>query len=321
MKDFIDGISIFCFAASYGVCLILEISRLFFRAPIRWIVTAGFAIAGLIAHSLFIWHRAATSVAEAVPPLSSWCDWFLIAACLLTVIYLALMFRRPENSQGIFALPMVLVLIGLGWYFLDAAGFTRVQAVSSWRVIHGLALLSGTVVVAVGFIAGVMYLVQSRRLKLKKPISQRFKLPSLEQLQSASETSFIVSSLLLGIGLVSGLVLNVTKQASETAAVAWSDPVVWTSGVLFLWLFCATVFNLVYKPARRGRKVAYLVVASFLFFSLELGLVLFTRHGSNPVSTDAQATPAMVREDRLSLCTHASPRFTPLALDGKKGAA
>jgi hypothetical protein len=57
--------------------------------------------------------------------------------------------------------------------------------------------------------------------------------------------------------------------------VPWTDPVVWTSGGLFLWLAAALVFNLVYKPARQGQKVAYLTVASFVFLGMVLGVVWF----------------------------------------------
>lgn len=49
-----NGITITCFAASYAVSLVLEISRLFFRARIRSILLWGFALAGLLAHSLFL---------------------------------------------------------------------------------------------------------------------------------------------------------------------------------------------------------------------------------------------------------------------------
>ena len=44
----LSGISIFCFSASYGVALALEVSRLFFRMPVRLIVMIGFAILGWI---------------------------------------------------------------------------------------------------------------------------------------------------------------------------------------------------------------------------------------------------------------------------------
>ena len=43
-----------------------------------------------------------------------------------------------------------------------------------------------------------------------------------------------------------------------------------------------TTFESVYKPARQGRKVAYLTLASFIFLLLALGLVLAGEHASQP---------------------------------------
>ena len=47
---------------------------------------------------------------------------------------------------------------------------------------------------------------------------------------------------------------------------------VWSSGLLLLWLAAAMVFNVVYRPARQGRKVAYLTLASAGFLLLVLAV-------------------------------------------------
>ena len=87
---------------------------------------------------------------------------------------------------------------------------------------------------------------------------------------------------LLAIGLISGIAINRFRRWGRTEQViAWSDPVIWSSGILFAWLLAATTFNLFYRPAGQGRKVAYLVVASFLFLVLELGIVWWAGHATN----------------------------------------
>jgi hypothetical protein len=62
---------------------------------------------------------------------------------------------------------------------------------------------------------------------------------------------------------------------------SWSDPVISSSALMLAWLVVAALFGGLYKPARHGRKVAYLTVASFGFLMLALGtLLLFnTEHG------------------------------------------
>lgn len=284
---FLEKITIFCFFASYVVTLALDVTRLFFRAPIRIAVMLTFAVAGLFAHSAYLWLRVQDQL-PSVSPLSNWHDWCLLIAWTLTATYLLVAIWKPETAAGMFILPLALILTGLAWIYRDAPSFPREQALTIWGVIHGIALLLGTIVVALGFVAGVMYLIQSYRLKHKLPPSERIKLPSLEWLQKENERALVISSVLLGIGLLSGIVLNLIRSQ----VVAWTDPVVWSSGVLFLWLATALTFNFIYKPARRGRKVAYLVVASFLFLALELGIVLFAEHATPPSPQNPAAVSA-----------------------------
>ena len=233
----------------------------------------------MLAQTIYLWLRVKNSVDAA--PLSSWFDWLLLVAWGLVAAYLATVVRRPQAAIGIFVLPLVLLFIGVASLFRDVAPFPRAQAQQAWGIIHGISLLLGTVVVMLGFVAGVMYLVQSYRLKHKLPPRQGLKLPSLEWLQSVNKLALLVSVFLLAAGLISGIILNLLKQGD---GVPWTDPVVWTSGVLLLWLIAATIFEICYKPAQQGRKVAYLTVASFVFLGLVLGIVLWSpsEHAAEP---------------------------------------
>ena len=74
------------------------------------------------------------------------------------------------------------------------------------------------------------------------------------------------------MGLLSGILLNLVK--GEHASVQWTDPVVWPSGLLLIWLLAALTFNGFYKPARQGRKVAYLTFASFVFLGIVLVILI-----------------------------------------------
>lgn len=272
----LSGITITCFAASYAVSLLAEASRLLFRAPVRMAVILVFATAGLIAHSLYLIARTQVGGVH-LAPLSNWYDWCLIGAWILAAVYLTLAVRRLENAVGLFLLPLVLGLIGLGFLLKDQPPFPRDAALGYWRTIHGLALLLGTVTVALGFVAGLMYLLQSYRLKHKLPPRPGLRLPSLEWLQRANKLSLLLSTIALGVGLLAGIVMNSGRGAG---AVAWSDPVVWSSGILFLWLTTASLFEAFYKPARQGRKVAYLTLASFIFLALTMIFALTGRHGA-----------------------------------------
>jgi hypothetical protein len=269
----LSGISIVCFAASYVVVLALEVSRLLFRLPVRLVVMVGLMAAGLFAHTAYLWMRASDAT-RGGSPLSSWYDWYLVAAWILAAAYLGLFASRPKSNVGLFLLPIVLALIGVGYAFRDAAPFPRDRALMAWGVAHGLMLLFGTVTVSLGFVAGIMYLVQSWRLKQRISLQTGLKLPSLEWLQAVNKQSLVFSSFFIALGLVAGIVLNTVKHRGNGPAVPWTDSVVLSSAVLLVWLLAATLFEWLYKPAQQGRKVAYLTVASFLFLALVVAMLL-----------------------------------------------
>ncbi len=100
----LSRITITCFAASYGVTLVLEVSRLFFRVRVRWLIMIAFAAAGLFAHTAYLWEQARSEFGQPMlTPLSSWYDWCLLGAWVLAAAYLGLAIRRPQNTVGIFS--------------------------------------------------------------------------------------------------------------------------------------------------------------------------------------------------------------------------
>ncbi|MGA2034625.1 MAG: cytochrome c biogenesis protein CcsA [Thermoguttaceae bacterium] len=275
---FMSGISIICFAGSYTVALALELSRLLFRSAVRGFVLLGFAGAGLVAHSAFLYYRALRTNGT---PLSSSQDWFLLAAWVLVVVYLYLLCYYPKTNFGLFLLPLVLGLIGTAKYCADARPFGQMPASKVWGLIHGTSILLATVTVLVGFAAGMMYLHQSARLKRKHAPGRGVRLPSLEWLARLNSRAIVLSVLMLGVGVLSGVVLNLIQARRRGAPLPWNDPVILATLVMFAWLLAATLINAFSRPARRGHKVAYLTVASFVFLAIALavGLFLNTQHG------------------------------------------
>src|SRR5437870_11504359 len=118
------SIHVVCFFTSYCIALGLEISRPFFRMPARLLVMLGVAALGLLMHTTYLWHRAATGST----PLSSWHDWFLIASWVLAAAYLALGASRPQANFGLFLLPLVLALTIVAWLFPSNASFSAAWA-------------------------------------------------------------------------------------------------------------------------------------------------------------------------------------------------
>lgn len=285
MTSFLSGISLVCFAASYAVALGCEASRLLFRSGVRGIVMVGFAAAGLLAHTLFLGWRA---VSEAAVPLSSPFDWYLLAAWLLAAGYLWLTLANPRTPVGLFLLPVVLALVGAA-ALASREPFLQSPAARAWARIHGSFNLAFSVSVALGAVAGMMWLIQANRLARKQPPATGFRMPSLERLAQATHRTLGIAAWTAVAGFVSGVVLNAVKLPES---VPWTDPVVLRMGMVVGWLVAADGVALATRRRPAGDRIAaWLSVASLavLAASLTWGLVAPTRHGMPAATTQLHA--------------------------------
>jgi hypothetical protein len=287
VAEWLSRISLSCFAFSYLLTLILEISRLFFRVAVRWAIMLLVMALGLFAHIVYIGLRIRASLVEQSVPLGDWHTWCVVAALAIAVFYFALSIRRPQNNTGLFLLPLVLALTVTAALIKGSNIFPDNDA-SLWGMMHGLSLLAGTVTMALGFATGIMYLVQSHRLKKKLTPRRGMRLPSLEWLQRMSSRCLSLSTILLAIGLFSGIFMNIIRQLPLDGGVVFS------SSILLCWLIAVMVFEYFYKPARQGRKVAYLTVASFVFLALVLVVVILGGHAAAGSTASLELFPFML---------------------------
>tara|TARA_B100000519_G_scaffold186454_1_gene182455 strand:- start:1038 stop:1928 length:891 start_codon:yes stop_codon:yes gene_type:complete len=272
-------ISLSCFAFSYAIAMILEISRLFFRAPIRFLIIVGITIAGIFAHTVYLWLKFQKDFSGGTP-MASWYDWCLMVSLAVAITYAIIAIKKNENSVGIFFLPLVLLLILIALLIKNREAFTPSEATNVWAITHGISLLLGTSAMIVAFVAGVMYLVHAFRLKKKMPPRVGFRLPSLEWLEQCNRLSLFYATGLIAAGLVSGAIMNILQNSENHAGIPWTNSVILSSGALLFWLIGVTIFEALYKPARRGQKIAYLTLASFVFLVMVLSFTLMAEHAA-----------------------------------------
>ena len=283
MTAFLSGISVLCFAASYAVALACEASRLVFRSGVRGAVMVAFAAAGLLAHTLFLAWRAVT---ESALPLSSPFDWYLLAAWLLAAGSLYLTITNPRTPVGLFMLPVVLALVGAA-QLSSRAAFPQSPATQVWGGIHGGFNLAASVSVAIGAIAGLMWLIQAARLARKQPPPAGFRMPSLERLAHVTARTPGIAAWTAALGFASGIVLNaVNRRRGLLETVPWTDPVVLRMGALVVWLIVADALAAAARRRPDGpRTTARLAVVSLAVLTLSIlwGIFGATRHGLPPV--------------------------------------
>ena len=279
-----SGVKLLCFAASYAIALGLELLGLQRRPNWRRWVVVVVTLAGVVAHVWYLGQRAAT---ESDAPLSSRHDWYVASAWLLSVIYLASAIYFPNRAFGLFLLPVVLSLIGAS-YWAEEEPLAIATSERIWGQLHGTLLMLGTVAVLLGFVAGLMYLIQSNRLKRKRPANSRTRLPSLEWLETINSRSLGAATLLVSLGFFTGVAARLVSRGAD--GLQWTDSVVVSLGAMTLWLAGAELFRWLYPAARRGRKVAYLTVAALVF--LILTLATFTLDDSFHQGAQARAAPS-----------------------------
>jgi ABC-type uncharacterized transport system permease subunit len=282
-----SGINIICFAASYAVALGIEILSLWRPLRVGRLAEIAAAGAGLIAHTWYLGVRVANQPAA---PLSSQQEWFLLAAWLLAAVYVAARLYYPQKSLGLFLLPGVLGLVGAAT-LASSQPLADYEAPRVWGLVHGIFLLLGTIAVLVGFFAGLMYLIQSHRLKQKRPPTVGLRLPSLEWLERTNSRSLAAATVLVLGGFLTGILTQLIEDKRHS--LSWSNPVVLSLTLMTVWLLVAEVFRLIYPAARQGRKVAYLTLAAFVFLLLVFASVMWgdSFHNQRAERAESSAPP------------------------------
>lgn len=271
----LTGVSLTCFLFSYLIVLVLEIWRLFSKLPARnWLVMIGM-VAGLVAHSIFLANELFGG--QSTRMLSNWFEWLVLGAWGLAIACTYLMVRNPAGNIGLFVIPMVLVLIGIALLVRDYQPFSTNSAKSFWGQVHGVSLLLSTMFIFQGFAFGVMYLVQSHRLKNKTKSRRLLRLPALEFLQSINRLNLFASAIALGIGMLSGVLLNFSREDRVT----WIGGGVLISLALFVWALIAALLESSSQSSLGGRRGAYLSIASFVFLVVALLFVMLSTHAQS----------------------------------------
>jgi cytochrome c-type biogenesis protein CcsB len=221
------------------------------------------ALAGFLAQSaVIIWgvwsgqRLPVTSLSGALHFLS----WCVVAA------YLVAAWRYSAGSIGVVAMPMAATMWALGGP--PRFPSTVAAAVDShWLTVHGLLSFAGEATLATAFGAGLLYLVQERRIKTRCPVESLGRLPSLEVLDELNYRCLSIGFLLLTGGIVTGAI-----WASQVWGSYWSWQAKETWG-LITWLVYAGLLHQRLNAGWRGKRAATMAVLGFL-------LVLFTFAGA-----------------------------------------
>jgi ABC-type transport system involved in cytochrome c biogenesis permease subunit len=291
----IGRLTVLCFGGTYALALASELARFAVRSKARWYLTLALTMVGWLVHGVYLVHLG---VVAGDLPVRTIFESLLVLAWILAAVDIYLVVRSPQAvAVAVFLLPVVLILVSVAGLWAPRASWAE-SGVSSaiwfWGMAHGIFLLLGAVSTFVAFAAGLMYLAQASRLKHKRPPRFGFALPSLEHSERWNRAAITIAFPLLTIGLVIGMCLILAHARLGSRQLAWSDPKVLFTAVL--WLLFALLLNARYRPELRGRSVMLLTViaTAFLLFTwVGVDLLFPTAHGA--AKSASEVSPVLER--------------------------
>jgi len=268
-----EHVQVVCFVSCYVAAMVCEVLRLAFRGRFRRRLSLTLTVAGLAVHTLYLVARGVT-VTEGLPVRTLF-ESLVVFAWLTAVVYLYLAWRRHDWAMGMFVLPVILAVLVVAALFPGQGPRGEKAAHTFWAAVHGTMIVVGSCAVTGAFVAGIMYLVQSRRLKAKQQPAAGMVLPSLERLERSHVRMVTLGFPLLTVGIAIGVLLKL----DPASALSWHDPKLVATALC--WAAFGVLLHARYAPALRGRKVAYLTLVAFAFMLFALfgvDLLLGTQH-------------------------------------------
>ncbi|MBI4460390.1 MAG: cytochrome c biogenesis protein CcsA [Acidobacteria bacterium] len=206
-----------------------------------------FHLVSLVEDGLALQHFPITNLQEAAS----------LAAFLLAGAFLLVYWRYRFQSISVFVFPLVFVLT------LTAAlgrnpSYAEIPLLrTTWLYLHVSLIVLGNTAFFLTFIAGVMYLIQERALKSKKP-RLFYRLPPLETIDDLAYKSLAIGFPFITLGIISGAVWASAVWGPEwplDPKIAWS----FLTWLIYLFLLFAR-----WSAGWRGRKAAYFAILGFL---------------------------------------------------------
>lgn len=192
----------------------------------------------------------------------------ILLALVLSAAFLTVYWRYGTVSLGVFVLPLVF-LLGLIPAFAPGQQQSGLVLNSSvWIFLHIALILAAYAALFLSLLASLLYLIQERRLKQKKP---GFKwLPPLETIDQIA-----LKTLLFGFPcMTAGLLIGSLVAQATIGATYFRDPKILLA--FAMWLAYVAMIFIRRHSGLRGRRAVYL--SSFVF------LIILTVWAANQFS-------------------------------------
>ncbi len=255
---FYSAIGSYLLAAAGYVAFIIKPERYRTATFSLWATVAGFVMQTI--YFVLRWAEAGRI------PIAGFFEAINFLGMGIVLVFLLMEFRFKVPSLGSFMLPLVLVLMAPAALVPGRIEELKPVLKSGWLGIHTSLAVLGDAAFAFSFIVSVMYLIQERQLKQKHLGAIFHRLPPLDVMDTLGYKALSFGWPLFTLGMVTG---SIWAESAWGSYWSWDIKETWS---LIVWIMYLAFLHL-RTIGWRGKKMAYLSVAGFLFVLISFFVV------------------------------------------------
>ncbi len=239
----------------YGAAFVLFVYHLVSKRPVfnRWGLFV--VLAAWIAQTVALVLRGVS--AGHVPVFGAYESLSLIA-WFIALVYLILELRTSVRAIGLYAMPAVVILLGVAWANYSAPAGLLPVLKSDLVALHVAVIFTSLAAFNLAAGAAVLYLIEDWQLKRHGFNAVLGRLPSLETLDRLTFHAILFGLPFLSMGIIAGII-----RAQKWGVHDWYlDPLVWLA--IVAWAVYAGFLYARVSAGWRGRRTAYLALAGLV---------------------------------------------------------
>ena len=175
----------------------------------------------------------------------------------IMVVFLLVYMVYKTTSPGMVVFPLVFFLTFVGATRQEPFVLTSATAREGWLIAHISLIFAGYAALVLSFSASLIYLLQERALKAKRPGGLFSRLPALQVTDDIGFRSLLFGFPFMTAGLLAGLVI----AQARFGTVDFRDPKILFS--LLTWAVYLVLLYTRWSAGWRGRRAAYLAAGVF----------------------------------------------------------
>jgi ABC-type uncharacterized transport system permease subunit len=246
-------------AALYSLGLLHAILTLVRRREHLFRVALGAFTVGSIFHFVSIVEEG---IVNNRCPITNFYETLSMCAFLVVIAYLFVHWRYKLESLAVFIFPLVFVAVLVATMGNPVSAWSSPIVRDAWLTVHIVLVLLGFAALLFTAVASLLYLVQEKQLKAKKPRKLSYRLPALGTLDDLISKSMALGFVLMTLAVIAASTWAFIEHKTDWIKQPAIDISFFTWGIYMLLVFLRTT------AGWRGRKAALMTVAVLGFSAL-----------------------------------------------------